>query len=305
MRRGGRRARAFGTTLVLLVGLAVMTGPTVARAGGYGSQRLGVPAYWDASTPQGAAEFDRLVAAASTVDMVIVNGSASGPADPFSPALASSISRLRRKGITVLGYVDTGYLGHTGATTTRVRPGSTAVTDWQAQAATDVRAWYDLYGRHGLGGIFLDQTVPTCGDADEHVDAYGTITGRIWRRDSDALVAINPGMSVEECYTEVADVIVLAENTFSAYRDWTPPAWVYRHPASSFWHLVHATPTTAQMREAVELAWQRNAGYVYVTDAVVDPVGGPWNALPPPDYWSAQLAAVRANRGRCPTVTAG
>jgi hypothetical protein len=261
-------------------------------------QRLGVPAYWSAGTPTGAAAFAQLAAASSTVDVVIVNGSASGPAEPYDAALATEIRRLAGRGVLVLGYVDTGYLGRAGATTTRVNPGSTAVADWQEQAVADARAWYRLYGRHGLGGIFFDQTLPDCGVQHEHVDAYGEITGRVWRRAPEALLAVNPGMTVQECYTEIADVIVMAENTLEAYRQWTPPDWVYDHPASTFWHLVHTAPTTREMAEAVALARCRHAGYVFVTDAVIDPVGGPWNVLPPLPYWTAEIAAVRAGRGR-------
>jgi hypothetical protein len=264
-----------------------------------GSVRLGVPAYWSAAEPGGAAAFDRLVAAAATVDTVVVNGPASGPADPLDQALAAAIRRLTSAGITVLGYVDTGYLGRTGAVTTRVSPGSTAVADWRAQAIVDAGVWQRLYGPYGLAGIFFDQTLSACGEADEYLDAYGAITAEVWRR-GDALVAINPGTAVQECYTDVADVIVIAEDTFAAYRAWSPPDWVHRHPRTTFWHLVHGVPTAEEMRETVTLAQNRNAGHLFVTDAVIDGTGGPWNRLPADAYWSAQVAAVRATRIRCP-----
>jgi hypothetical protein len=233
------------------------------------------------------------------VDTVIVNGPASGPAVPYDGALAGVIRRLHAAGVTVLGYVDTGYLGRTGAATTRVNPGSTAVADWRAQAVADAAAWQEVYSGYGLTGIFFDQTLPTCGADDEHLDAYGAITGEVWRRDGDAVVAINPGTGVEECYTEVADIIVIAENSLAAYRNWAPPEWVYGHPRNTFWHLVHDAPTATAMREAVTLAQARNAGHVYVTDAPVDTSGGPWNRLPAEAYWSEEVAAVRATRAEC------
>ena len=267
--------------------------------GSGGAVRLGVPAYWSAGDPAGAAAFDRLVAAAATVDRVIVNGPASGPADPFDPVLAAAIRRLAAAGITVLGYVDTGYLGRTGAATTRVEAGSTDLAHWLAQADADAATWQRLYGSAGLRGIFFDQTVPDCGEGDGFLRAYGQLADGVWGRGRGAVVAINPGVAVEECYTEVADVIVVAENTFTAYRDWTPPAWVYQHPRSAFWHLVHGAQTPELMREAVTLAQRRNAGSVYVTDAVIDGTGGPWNALPAAPYWSAEVDAARATRLRC------
>ena len=287
--------------LFAFVGAAVTAGelPAQAASGYAGTVRLGVPAYWSAGDPAGAAAFDRLVAAAATVDRVIVNGPVSGPADPFDPVLAAAIRRLASAGVTVLGYVDTGYLGRTGAATTRLNPGSTAIADWRAQADADAEAWQRLYGSAGLGGIFFDQTLPACGEGDEFLRAYGDLADGVWRRGQDAVVAINPGVAVQECYTQVADVIVVAENTFTAYRDWAPPAWVYQHPRSAFWHLVHGAGTPELMREAVALARERNAGSVYVTDAAIDGAGGPWNVLPADPYWSAEVAAARATRIRC------
>jgi hypothetical protein len=298
--------------LFAFVGAAVTAGELPAQAAatdhsssgysgsGYpGAVRLGVPAYWSAGDPAGAAAFDRLVAAAATVDRVIVNGPASGPADPLDPVLAAAIRRLADAGVTVLGYVDTGYLGRTGAATTRLNPGSTALADWVAQADADAATWQRQYGSAGLGGIFFDQTLPACGEGDEFLRAYADVADGVWRRGQDAVVAINPGVAVEECYTEVADVIVVAENTFTAYRDWTPPPWVYSHPRAAFWHLVHGAGTPELMREAVALARERNAGSVYVTDAAIDGTGGPWNVLPAGPYWSAEVAAARATRIRC------
>jgi hypothetical protein len=301
--------------LFAFVGTAVTAGGLPAQAaGGYGGYagavRLGVPAYWSAGDPAGAAAFDRLVASAATVDRVIVNGPASGPADPLDPVLAAAIRRLATAGVTVLGYVDTGYLGRTGAATTRLNPGSTALADWVRQADADAATWQRLYASAGLGGIFFDQTLPACGEGDEFLRAYGDLADGVWRRGDaggDAgggpVVAINPGVAVEECYTEVADVIVVAENTFTAYRDWTPPPWVYGHPRTAFWHLVHGAGTPELMREAVALAQERNAGSVYVTDAAIDGTGGPWNALPAEPYWSAEVATARATaratRVRC------
>jgi hypothetical protein len=288
--------------LFAFVGAAVTAGglPAQAAGSGYSSAvRLGVPAYWSAGDPAGAAAFDRLIAAAATVDRVIVNGPASGPADPFDPALAAAIRRLAAAGVTVLGYVDTGYLGRTGAATTRLNAGSTALADWVRQADADAATWQRLYGSVGLGGIFFDQTLPACGEADEYLRAYADLADGVWGRGDDAVVAINPGIAVEECYTDVADVIVIAENTFTAYWDWTPPQWVHRHHRSAFWHLVHGAATPELMREVVALAQERNAGSVYVTDATIDGLGGPWNTLPAEPYWSAEVNAARATRIRC------
>jgi len=286
-----------------MLGAAVTGAPPPARASGTyttaGSVKLGVPAYWSPGLPDGEEAFERLLAAAATVDTVIVNGPASGPADPLDQVLVAAVRRLADAGITVLGYVDTGYLGRTGAVTVRINAGSAEVADWRAQADADAAAWQRLYGPYGLAGVFLDQTLSACGAADEYLTVYGEISAAVRARQPDAVVTINPGTGVEECYTGVADVIVMAENSFTAYRDWTPPDWVRDHPRTTFWHLVHGADTPEAMREAVGLARERHAGQVYVTDAVIDGAGGPWNVLPDQEYWSAEVAAVRATRVRC------
>lgn len=252
---------------------------------------IAVPAYWAAGTPAGATAFDRLVAAAPALGAVVVNGPASGPAEPFDPALATVIGRLRAGGVEVLGYVDTGYLGGTGAVTTRHHPGSTESGDWRIQAGVDARTWLDGYRRYGLSGVFLDRTPAGRGADDTYLRAYRDLVDAV-RRGGPATVVINPGVPPDERYTEVADVIVVVEDSYAAYRHWRPPSWIGRHPPSRFWHLVHGAATARRMRTAVELARRRNAGHLYVTDAVVDESGGPWNTLPARPYWHDQLVAL-------------
>jgi hypothetical protein len=97
---------------------------------------------------------------------------------------------------------------------------------------------------------------------------------------------------VDECYTDVADIIMIFENTYEEYLRWEPPDWVYRHPETVFWHLVHGVAGQARMEATIELSRRRNAGFVYVTSHEITDELSPWHALPDPDYWSAELRAV-------------
>ena len=243
-------------------------------------QHIGIPAYWSPATTSGTELFDRVGAAAPVAEVLIINGPASGPPVPFDPKTKAAIDRLRARGIRVLGYVDTGYLGRTGL---RTGNGSTSIATWQAQIDRDAKAWHDLYA---ADGIFLDQTLSECGKNDEFLDAYARVVDRMRERDQDAFVAMNPGTNAAECYTTLANSIVIFENTFAEYRKWTPPKWVRDHPATSFWHLVHDTPPT-EMAEAIALSRQRNAGYVYVTDDRTEPL---WDGLP--GYWDDQVKTL-------------
>jgi hypothetical protein len=255
-------------------------------------QRIAVPAYW-APDAAGSARFDVLAHAAPTVDVVVVNGPANGVPTPFDAATAAQVRKLHEAGVTVLGYVDTGYLGRTGLPT---RGGSTRVVDWRAQADREVAGWFGLYGDYGLAGVFLDQVTATCGPDDALVDAYHWVADRLRERSPDAFVALNPGTGADECYADVGDTMVVFENTYQVYRTWSPPEWVSRHPARSFWHLVYGAPSATELRDTVNLAKQRNAGYLYVTDDLIDAAGSPWDTLPPAEYWYDEICQVRGRR---------
>ena len=291
-----RQWSVIGLALALVAVMA--TGP--AGASSRSGQAIGIPAYWSAEDAPGWEMFEEVSYATPTVDIVVVNGPHSAPPQPYSAATARAVRMLHREGATVLGYVDTGYLGRTGMTTTRVNPGSTEIADWREQIRQDAAVWFELYGSAGLAGIFFDQTLSACGpeggpDPDLYVDVYRELGEQVQRRNRGALIAINPGTTVAECYTDAADVIVIFENTYPVYQEWAPPAWVYRHPETRFWHLVHGVGDVAQMRAAVALSRQRNAGYVYVTSHTITEAGSPWNALPDPAYWQAELRAVSSD----------
>ena len=162
-------------------------------------QQVAVPAYW---TPDaaGAQRFDALAEAVPTVGLAVVNGPTSSAPTPLDPATATQIRKLRRAGARVLGYVDTGFLGSTGMRTTRVNAGSTRGEDWRAQIEHDAATWFELYGDAGLDGIFLDQTVSSCGAGDATVTVYRGVVAALRQRRPGLFVAMNPGTQTDECY---------------------------------------------------------------------------------------------------------
>jgi hypothetical protein len=286
-----KRVLAGGVALTVAAG--IWFGMGRADAGSSRGQSIAVPAYWTPNAA-GAAKFDELVDA--KVGLVVVNGPANAAPTPFDPATAAQIRKLYDSGATVLGYVDTGYLGSTGMLTTRLNPGSTRPEDWRAQANQDAADWFRLYGSYGLDGVFLDQVTSRCGADDANVDVYHSIADHLRESVSEAFVALNPGTDAEECYAEVADTMVIFENTYPVYQQWNPPAWVFRYDPRLFWHLVHAAPTIAEMRDAVALSRQRQAGHVYVTDDTITAAGSPWDTLPPEEYWLDEVRQVRARQ---------
>jgi Spherulation-specific family 4 len=283
-----------GATAVLLTVSTVGRDPFAAGSIG---PRLGVPAYWSPATAVGAEQFKLLADAAGTVNLVIINGPASAAPVPFDTPTADTIRRLRRAGVTVLGYVDSGYLGQTGLTTTRVRAGSTDIADWVSQIRGDVADWYELYGRYGLGGLFIDQTLSSCGSNDEYVAAYRNALHDVRRESPGAMVALNPGSGADECYMQIADAMVIFENTYDLYQEWAPPSWVSRYPTEQFWHLIYDAPTEATLSDVVHSARRRHAGHVYVTDQPWSATRSQWDSLP--TYWQQELCRIAAETTSC------
>jgi chitodextrinase len=256
------------------------------------TQHTAVPAYWAPDTESGAGLFRRLAQHRPTTEIVVVNGRRSGPQVPFDPAWERAISELHDAGAMVLGYVNTGYFGvaFPPAEPHATRPdgpggGGTSVAAWTAQITYDIDQWHSLYG---VDGVFLDQTIASCGTPDEP-NRYADLYAGIRAYAPDDHIVINPGVPVEQCFDEVADTIVTFENSYAVYTDPShrlnqTPAWQLDHPdPKKFWHLVYGAPSEPDMRTAVAESKRRNAGYVYVTDTT-------WDALP--SYWDAELAAA-------------
>ncbi|HEV7216266.1 MAG TPA: hypothetical protein VGP33_14210, partial [Chloroflexota bacterium] len=91
-----------------------------------------------------------------------------------------------------------------------------------------------------------------------------------------------------------ADIFVTFEGHYSDYSNgaYSQPAWVSNYSPSRFWHLVYDAPDVPSMQNAVSLATQRDAGWVYVTPNGVNG-GNPWGALPTDPYWTDELDAVQ------------
>jgi chitodextrinase len=286
--------RHAATVLVaLLTVLSVTAAPASAdRRPKDVGQSLAVPAYFSPAG-EGADLWRRL--GAPGVGLAVANPF-SGPGKDFDPAYAAAISAARDSGVTVLGYVATGYLGSTGRAT---RLGETDSLAWLAQAQQDIATWYRLYGEYGLGGVFFDEVQNVCGPDNRYADTYRALDDAAGRLHPGAFTVINPGIGTEECYADIADVSLNFEGTYESYLAWQPPAWQRSRDPRRFWHLVHATGSQAQMADAMRLGRERGAGYMYVTP---DVLANPWDSLPPDSYWTAELDAARTTAdGTAPT----
>jgi Spherulation-specific family 4 len=230
-----------------------------------GDSSLAVPSYFEPGPL-----WTRMEDAYPTLRMVIINPD-NGPGNAVKPAYADQASKSQATGLSVLGYVHTGYGGRS-----------------IAAVKSEIDRYYSWYG---VDGIFLDEASSDCRYAQTY---YSDLYRYVKRKGDKVRVVLNPGMPTGECYMEVADTIVTFEGPYEKYaNDYLAPSWVSRYDPKRFWHLVHSTPTIGNMEMAIRLSKERRAGWVYVTPKVMSP----WNTLPPDTYWSRELSAVGCGGG--------
>lgn len=203
------------------------------------------------------------VAAAGTPVVAIINPDNGPGGETPSAAYVAGIARLRAAGVTVLGYVYTGY---------GQRP--------QETVRADARAYLQ---RFELNGIFVDETANTDAQAGYYRDLYRYIKDLA----PAARVVVNPGTPVPDAYFAAADTVVQFEDTADAWGTYTVPAAVAAHPRVASAMLAHSVGSVDTMKAIVQRAVSAGFGYVYVTDDVLD---NPWDTLP--TYLDAERAAL-------------
>ena len=86
----------------------------------------------------------------------------------------------------------------------------------------------------------------------------------------------------------IANVVMVFEGPYSAYRSAQVPSWISQYSPSQFANVVHDTPQS-DFVSAVNLSRQRRAGHLFVTDLSASS-GNPYGALP--SYWSQEASTV-------------
>ncbi|MDA8454427.1 hypothetical protein M4R22_06620 [Acidovorax sp. GBBC 3334] len=247
-----------------------------------------VPAYFH---PASGTEWARLASGAAAnpgVSITAILNPDNGEFDAAEASYVSALNQFTGAGGKVVGYVYTGY-----------GTGSRSI----AAIKANIDAYFSLYGRATVSGIFLDEMA----SETSRLDFYREIYSYIKARDASLRVIGNPGMVPAAGYADVADVLVSFEGRNSTYATYDPRTtpWLYTVANSRLSSLVHNTATCSDMQKAVQSAATAlyNAGPVYMTDLEYDPVrdiGNPWSSLP--SYWTTLLQTVAAvNQGRTPT----
>lgn len=202
--------------------------------------KLAVPSYW-----RPGATWDALLALRPALTCI---NPGSGPGTVPSTTYPAQVAKAKAAGAHVLGYVHTKYAA---------RP--------IAEVKADAKRHLDWYG---VTGIFVDTTSVK----PEHVPYYEELCAYL--HGLGLFVALNPGTRCPERYAQIADAVMVAENTYAGYVAHVPAAWEKSYPGK-LWHAVHACPE-ADMPTVVGLARARGAGYLYCTPDVLP---NPWDTL--------------------------
>ena len=251
--------------------------------------RVLVPAYFYPSG-NGATAWDAMTAGAAAqpgVRITAILNPSDGPSTSADANITRVANAFTQAGGQLIGYVYTRY-----------GTGERSIASIRA----DIDAYFTLYGRGLIQGIFLDEMAST----SNRLAFYREIYAYIKAKDASLLVVGNPGMIPVAAYASVADVLTTFEGQAVTYAGYDPRTvdwdWLYALPNAQPASLVHNVDNCSAMQTAVKAAASARyqAGWVYVTHRPFNPatgVGNPWNGLP--TYWTGLLATVDSiNNGR-------
>lgn len=249
-----------------------------------GGQQIAIASYIN---PRGdPAAWDRLLSYDVGKVSILVANILNGPDYIADGAWKAVINKAASQGRTIVGYVRTGYLGVSKQRFT-TRLGSSQLAEWVSQIEQDVDKWYELYGS-SLGGIFFDEGWPECGPNSIYVNTYAHINNYVKRKYPGAFTVLNPGSPIAKCYEPTMDALLTFESNYGNYSTkFVPNDWVPSDPRK-IWHIVYRVPED-KIGEVAELARQRHAGLIQITDAD-NP--NPYDKLPKESYMNAVMAAV-------------
>lgn len=259
--------------------------------------RLLVPAYGnpDPNNATGSAMWTQLIESAAVLgpDLLVILNPNSGPGggliDPnyVNNSAEGPFIDFRNAGGVAIGYVRTQW-----------------ATRSLSEVQSEVDEYYDPAYWRGAGvqiqGIFFDEMSTDLAD----VGYYQTLRDYVRSFPQTDYVVGNPGTTSVDTsgqspytvsdYAETADILVTFETLAEEYfNNYTPPVWLDSYPAERFAHIAYKLEGgVSQMLQAVALARNRKAGYIYFTD---DHMTGeflnPYDELA--SFWSAEIEAAQ------------
>jgi Spherulation-specific family 4 len=226
--------------------------------------RLLVPSYIYPAG-EGRKEWQRLIDAASKVEIVAIANPNSGPGTDRNLDYDAIFTEASSHGITLVGYVSTDY---------GKRP--------QAEIQNDVETWVRFYPQ--VRGFFFDQQPSESRGATQFTELREFVKRRI----PDPLVITNPGIACDEAYfaRNVSSVTCVFVN-YVGFDQFELPAKLRAYDPARFAAMPYNIPDVETMRSVVKDAIIKRIGYLYISDAKPP---NQWGKLPV--YWEAEVDAV-------------
>jgi len=250
---------------ILIAFIALVTALLILASRPSSRQTMAVPAFF--SPGQLWSQID---SAAPTLQLVVMNP-ATGPGTAYEQAYGSVVRAAQKRGIAVVGYVDTDY----------------GARDLSA-VESDVDRYYTWYH---VNGIFLDRASTDCALAIAPVSYYARLNAYVKAKGGAARTILNPGSQTKECFVGDADILLTFEGSDTQYIDsYSAPSWVAKYSPSHFWHVIYGASNTSAMKRAIQLSKERGAGAVYVTPHGLP---NPYHTLPTGHYWNSELGELR------------
>jgi hypothetical protein len=245
-----------------------------------GQVRLGVPAYQDPGSGQWTAW---ALPGAKAVGIMIVNLD-NGDDEHYYASVDRAIRDSRKQGIFVIGYTYTGY----GARDPKI-----------------VRQKIDaVYRNYLVDGMFFDEAPTDCNASNPFLPTqflyYEALTNYVREKAGARITVLNPGTySASDCWMGITNILMNWEDQgLASYQsNYVDYAWVHKYPPDRFWHIVYGMRKD-QLPAALELAKQRNAGWVYLTQETGNPYASP------PQYWAAESSMVKEQAVQAPFASA-
>lgn len=193
------------------------------------------------------------------VQVTAIINPASGPGGPPNADYLAGMSLLRTSGVRLAGYVHTNY-------------GNRSLSSVKADLAT-----YHQY--FNLAAFFIDTVNNTASTLAYYTELYSYIKSL----NPAYQVILNPGTTIDESYltAPAGDLVIVSEDYYSRWLSYRTPAYAGGYPAAQLGAIIHSTNSTTRLKNAVQLARQRNMGWFYATSFTMP---DPWKRLPTSSY---------------------
>lgn len=191
---------------------------------------------------------------------------ASGPGTNVDQNLLAQVQKAKAAKMSMYAYVDTAY-------------GKKSISSVE----TAVAGYKKLYG---LTSIMFDEMSSNA----TGLSYYQTLINYVHNSATGSKVILNPGTYPDQAYMNLDATFNVFEGPYTSFVNDSVPGYVKTTAASKMSVVVYATSAN-NVTSALNLAKQRNAGTVYITDNSNS--GNPYNTLPA--YWSTELNQITAN----------